>query len=58
VEAYLLPLVGGQRPGLLPGAGTDRNPSEVVDERGAPELFRGVDAATPRRGGRQLGHSG
>ena len=58
VEAHLLPLVGAQRPGLLPGAGADRNPSEVVDERGAPERFRVIDAATQRRGGHQLGHSG
>jgi hypothetical protein len=58
VEAHLFPLVGAQRPGLLPGAGADRNPPEVMDERRAPERFRVVDAATQRRRAGQLGHSG
>src|SRR5215211_4051403 len=36
MEADLLPLAGGQRPGALPGAGADRDSPEVVDERRAP----------------------
>src|SRR5919107_5681910 len=54
MKANLLPLADGERPGLLPGAGADRDAAEVVDERRAPDggRSRGVQpAALCRRGG-------
>src|SRR5918994_3068196 len=60
MKADLLPLADGQRPGPLPRAGADRDPAEVVDERGAPNrgLSLSVQPAAPRRGGRELGDAG
>ena len=60
VEAHLFPLIHGQRPRLLPGAGTDRDPPEVVDERRAPNRDRldGRQAATLGRRRRQLRDAG
>src|ERR687887_2376664 len=60
MQANLLPLADGQRPGLLPGAGADRDPTEVVDERRAPDRGRscGVQPAALCRGGRELRDAG
>src|SRR5919108_6233970 len=57
MKADLLPLVNGQRPGSLPGAGADRDPAEVVDERRAPNRGRSpsVQPAALCRGGGELG---
>src|ERR671922_267345 len=60
VNADLLPLADGQRPGPLPGAGADRDPAEVVDERRAPDRgrSRGVQPAALCRGGGELRDAG
>jgi hypothetical protein len=60
VQAHLLPLVGVQRPGLLPDARPDRDPPEVVDQRRAAQRrgARRVDPAALRRRARELRHAG
>src|SRR5215207_10278522 len=60
MKADLLPLAGGQRPGQLPGAGADRDPPEVVDERRAPYRgrSRGVQPAALCRCARELRDAG
>ena len=57
VQPHLLQLVGAQRARLLPDPRVDRDPSEVVDEAGAPDRgrARGVDPATPGGLGCKLG---
>ena len=60
VQPDPLPLVRRQRPRLLPDAGGDGDPPEVVDERGPPQR-RGVARRRSRTAGRplrQLRHPG
>ena len=59
VEAHLLPLVGVQRPRLLPGLRADRDPPEVVHKRRPPQAggIRRIDPAAPSRFGCELGDS-
>ena len=49
VQAHLLPLIRGQRPGFLPDPRVDRDPAEVVEKRRPPDRrhTRRVDPAEP-----------
>jgi hypothetical protein len=56
VKAHLLPLVRAQRPRLLPDLRSDRDPPQVVNQRGAAHHRRALqtDAAALRGRLRQL----
>ena len=49
MQPHLLPLVRRQRPPLLPDAGVDRDPPEVVDQCGAPHADEPPEPAPLRR---------
>ncbi len=56
----MLPLVRGQRPGLVPDPVRDRDAAEVVEQSRPPGRgdSRLVDPARRSRRGGQVGHSG
>ena len=59
MEPHLLPLIRGEGPSFLPDPRVDRDPPEVVDERGASKRDDAgfVDPAALRRRGRQIRHA-